>query len=102
MTKWIITAALFDIAYPPTLRIVARFEGNEEEARSRFREVLNSYDGAARKLTRREVFKFSDSQYFVRIEDRPNEFEYMMQLGELIVDTQDPELPDSVVWPDGV
>ncbi|MFI1510301.1 hypothetical protein [Streptomyces sp. NPDC020597] len=97
MTKWIVTAALFDIAYPPTLRIVAIFDANEEEARSRFREVLNSYDGGARKVTRREVFKFSDSQYLVRIEGRPGEFDYMMQLGELIVDTQDPELPDSVV-----
>ncbi|MGW0874242.1 hypothetical protein ACWD3Z_27685 [Streptomyces sp. NPDC002740] len=97
MTKWIMTATLFDIAYPPTLRIVARFEGSDEEARSRFREVLNSYDGAARKVTRREVFKFSDSQYLLRIEGRPMELEYMMQLGELIVDTQDPEFPDSVV-----
>lgn len=97
MTKWIITAALFDIAYPPTLRIVASFEGNEEEARSRFREVLNSYDGEARKVTRREVFSFSDSQCLVRIEGRAKEFKYMMQLGELIADTQDPELPNLVV-----
>ncbi|OQR63438.1 hypothetical protein B6E66_13965 [Streptomyces maremycinicus] len=97
MTKWIITATLFDMAYPPTLRIVASFDGDEEEARSRFREVLNSYEGAARKVRRRQVFKFSDSQYFVRVEGRPGEFDYMMQLGELIADTQDPELPDSIV-----
>ncbi|MGW6523998.1 hypothetical protein [Streptomyces sp. NPDC054962] len=97
MTKWIITATLLDIAYPPTLRIVAKFEGDEEKARSSFREVLNSYDGDARKVRRREVFKFSDSQYFIHIEGRAKQFDYMMQLGELIVDTQDPELPDSVV-----
>lgn len=94
--KWIITASEFDIAYPPTLRVVARLEGTEEEARSRFREVLNSYDGGAKKVKRREVFKFSDNQYSVCIEDRTKRFNYMMQLGELIADTQDPELPDSV------
>ncbi|MCQ9131145.1 MULTISPECIES: hypothetical protein [Streptomyces] len=94
--KWIITAALFDIAYPPTLRIAASFEGTEEEARFRFRELLNSYDGEARKVTSREVFKFSDNQYLVRVKGRTKEFAYMMQLGEQVVDTRDPELPDSV------
>ena len=97
MKKWIVTVATIDIAYPPILRIVSRLEGSEEEARSSFREIINSYDGDAKKVRRREVLKFSENQYFVRIESHVKKFEYMMQLGELIVDTQDPEISNSVM-----
>ncbi|MFF4542450.1 hypothetical protein [Streptomyces aureus] len=94
MSKWIVTASMLD-ADPPTLRTITNFEGGEAEALLKFHDVVNSYDHDVTKVTRREIYKYSDRQYLVRVLGRMKQVEYIMQLGELIVDTQDPELSSS-------
>ncbi|MEV7393214.1 hypothetical protein [Streptomyces sp. NPDC091215] len=94
MPKWIVIASMLD-ADPPTLRTIANFEGDETQALSKFHGIINSYDRDVTKVTRREIYQFSDRQYLVRILGRLKQVEYIMQLGELVVDTKDPSLPNS-------
>lgn len=95
MPKWIITAAMLD-ASPPTLRTIENFEGDESEALTKFRDIISSYDRDVTKVTRREVYRYSERQYLVRILGRMKQVEYIMQLAELVVDTGDPSLPNSL------
>ncbi|MEV7437893.1 hypothetical protein [Streptomyces griseoviridis] len=95
MPKWIITAAMID-ATPPTLRTIEIFEGNESEALAKLRDIVSSYARDVTKVTRREVYKYSELQYLVRILGRMKQVEYIMQLAELVVDTDDSSLPNSL------
>ncbi|MFK0113871.1 hypothetical protein [Streptomyces sp. NPDC091217] len=94
MPKWIVTASMRD-ADPPTLRTIANFEGDEPQALSKFYGIINSYDRDVTKVTRRQIYKYSDRQYLVRVLGRLKQVEYIMQLGELVVDTKDLSLPSS-------
>ncbi|MFI1377701.1 hypothetical protein ACH4UY_37685 [Streptomyces longwoodensis] len=94
MQKWIVTAAMLDES-PATLRTIANFEGSEEQAMSKFHEIINSYDRDVSKVTRREVYKYSERQYLVRTLGRLKEVEYIMQLGEFMGDATNLNSPSS-------
>ncbi|MET7457442.1 hypothetical protein ABZT03_37395 [Streptomyces sp. NPDC005574] len=86
MPKWIITAHTFDP--PPAMRTVSTIEGNEAEALQELLEIARTYNPDIKKVTRREIYRFSERQYLVRIHGSWNEVEYVVQLGELIGETQ--------------
>ncbi|MEU9393612.1 hypothetical protein AB0D86_26870 [Streptomyces sp. NPDC048324] len=86
MPKWIITAHTFDP--PPAMRTVSTVEGNEEEAIQELLETAKTYNPDIKKVIRREIYRFSERQYLVRIHGRWNQVEYVVQLGDLIAETQ--------------
>ncbi|MCX5097775.1 hypothetical protein OOK36_56080 [Streptomyces sp. NBC_00365] len=86
MPKWIITAHTFDP--PPAMRTVSTVEGNEAEALQELLEIAKTYNPDIKKVIRREIYRFSEHQYLVRLHGNWNEVEYVVQLGELIAETQ--------------
>ncbi|MFI9585064.1 hypothetical protein ACIHCQ_25175 [Streptomyces sp. NPDC052236] len=46
-------------------------------------------------MKRREIFQCGERAYFVRVTGRISQFEYLMQLAELVADTSSPDLPDT-------
>jgi hypothetical protein len=84
MPKWIITAHTFDP--PPAMRTVSNVEGNKEEALRELHAILNTYNPDIKKVTRREIYRYSECQYLVRIYGSWNEVEYVIQLSELMAD----------------
>ncbi|MGW2017655.1 hypothetical protein [Streptomyces sp. NPDC001927] len=61
-----------------------------------FLRILDTYEGDAWKVKRREIFKCSERTYVVRVHGRLSQFECLFQLAELVADTGDANLPDSV------
>ncbi|MFF0190791.1 hypothetical protein [Streptomyces sp. NPDC005244] len=86
MPKWIITAHTFDP--PPTLRTVSTIEGNETEALQELLETAKTYNPDIKKVIRREIYRYAERQYLVRVHGSGNEVEYVVQLGELITEVQ--------------
>lgn len=86
MSQWIITAHTFDP--PPAMRTVSTIEGNEAVALQRLLEVARTYNPDIKKVTRREIYKFSERQYLVHIHGSSNQVEYVIQLGERLAETQ--------------
>jgi hypothetical protein len=81
MPKWIITAHTFDP--PPAMRTVSNIEGDEAEALKELHVIINTYNPVIKKVTRREMYRYSERQYLVRIHGSWNIVEYFIQLGEL-------------------
>ncbi|MGW1723502.1 hypothetical protein ACWCQK_11310 [Streptomyces sp. NPDC002306] len=86
MPKWIITAHTFDP--PPAMRKVSDIEGNEAEALKELQAVISTYSPGITKVTRREIYRYSERQYLVCIYGNWNSAEYFIQLGELIADPE--------------
>ncbi|MFF3411167.1 hypothetical protein ACFYW8_34210 [Streptomyces sp. NPDC002742] len=87
MPKWIITAHTFDP--PPAMRTVSNIEVNEAEALKELDVVVSTYNPDIMKnVNRREIYRYSERQYFVRIHGSWNIVEYFIQLGELIADSE--------------
>jgi hypothetical protein len=86
MPKWIITAHTFDP--PPAMRTVSTIEGNEAEALKELLEIARTHNPDIKKVIRREIYRYSERQYLVRVHGSGNEVEYVVQLGELITDAQ--------------
>jgi hypothetical protein len=86
MPKWIVTAHTFDP--PPVMRTVSDVEGSEAEALKELQIVVSTYSPIIKKVTHREVYRFSERQYLVRILGSWNVVEYFIQLGELIADPE--------------
>ncbi|MFB7338360.1 hypothetical protein ACFC00_43270 [Streptomyces adustus] len=86
MPKWIITAHTFDP--PPAMRTVSDIEGSETEALKELHSIISTYSPGIKKVTRREIFRYSERQYLVRIHGSWNVIEYFIQLGELIADAK--------------
>ncbi|MFF9011351.1 hypothetical protein ACF09C_00010 [Streptomyces sp. NPDC014870] len=60
-----------------------------------FLEVVNTYEGRAWKVKRREIFKCAERSCVVRVHGRGSQFEFLFQLAELVADTADAGLPGS-------
>lgn len=81
MSKWIITAHTFDP--PPVLHTVADIEGDEAKSLKELHAIVSTYNPVIKKVTRREIYRYSERQYLVRIYGSWNTVEYFIQLGEL-------------------
>ncbi|MER5775521.1 hypothetical protein ABT144_14745 [Streptomyces sp. NPDC002039] len=57
---------------------------------------LDTYEGDVWKVQRREIFKCSERSYVIRVHGRFSQSEYLFQLAELVSDTGNANLPDSV------
>ncbi|MFF9607596.1 hypothetical protein ACF1GY_35940 [Streptomyces sp. NPDC014684] len=86
MPKWIITAHTFDP--PPAMHTVSNVDGSEEDALKELHVILNTYNPDIKKVTRREIFRYSERQHLVRIHGNRNIVEYVIQLGELMTDPE--------------
>ncbi|MFE2584581.1 hypothetical protein [Streptomyces sp. NPDC059378] len=84
MPKWIITAHTFDP--PSAMHTVSNIEVSEAEALKELHLTVNTYSLGIKKVTHREIFRYSERQYLVRIRGNWNAAEYIIQLGELITD----------------
>lgn len=78
-------------------KIVREVDGTEEEAREALLTAANTYSDSIMKLRRREVFRVSERSYFIRIQNRMNKYAYMVQLAELVSDSDRPD--DAAVTP---
>ncbi|MEU9272655.1 hypothetical protein AB0E04_45795 [Streptomyces sp. NPDC048251] len=86
MPKWIITAHTFDP--PPMMHTVSNIEGDEKEALKELHVAISTYNPDIKKVTRREIYRYSDHHYLVRIYGSWNQVEYVIQLGELMADSK--------------
>lgn len=86
MPKWIITTHTFDP--PPAMRTVSTIEGSEDEAILELLNVAKTHNIKIKKVIRREIYRFSERQYLVRLHGNWDQAEYIVQLGELITETQ--------------
>ncbi|MGW2826720.1 hypothetical protein ACWC24_37940 [Streptomyces sp. NPDC001443] len=75
-------------------------EGTEAEALASMRDIIDTFAEAftesGRRRQRRQVFQVSERRYFVRVHNRWSVEEAHFSLAELIADTQDADLPDTV------
>jgi hypothetical protein len=75
-------------------------EGTEAEALAAMLHIVNTFEeaftSAGRRRQRRRVFRVSERSYFVRVENRMSNKEAHFTLAELIADTHDDDLPDTV------
>ncbi|MER5465509.1 hypothetical protein ABT010_33435 [Streptomyces sp. NPDC002668] len=98
MTQWIVLASV--VGGNPSkdfeLRTLGEVKGSPEDAQNALLEAVNNYADDVWKVTRRQVFKCSDSSYLVRVEGRVAKYEYLIQLAEQVADTESAELPDTV------
>lgn len=81
MPKWIITAHTFDP--PPVMRTLSEVEGDEAKALKEFHAIISTYNFFIKKVARREIYRYSERQYLVRIHGNWNQVEHFIQLGEL-------------------
>ncbi len=81
MPKWIITAHTFDP--PPMMHTISEIEGDESEALKEFHTSISTYSPVIKKVTHRDIYRYSERQYLVRIHGKWNMAEYFIQLGEL-------------------
>ncbi|MGX1471249.1 UNVERIFIED_CONTAM: hypothetical protein RKD50_000057 [Streptomyces canus] len=98
MSRWIVVVTPVGgvAAEASSVRTLAEFEGSAEEAMTELAKRVNTYDRDVTKVKRREVFRYSDRAYFVRVNGLLHEFEYFFQLAELVADTKSPDLPDTI------
>ncbi|MEU1166959.1 hypothetical protein ABZ372_44220 [Streptomyces sp. NPDC005921] len=89
MTRWIVLAVpVAGVAdMDREAQTVAEFEGNAEEAAAALLEAATGFEHGRRKARRREVFKASDRSYFVRLQGRLSTYGFLIQLAELVHDT---------------
>ncbi|MEU9247220.1 hypothetical protein [Streptomyces sp. NPDC048385] len=81
MPKWIVTAHTFDP--PPVMRTISEIEGDEAEALKELHANISTYSPVSKKVTHREIYRYSERQYLVRIHSKWNVVEYIIQLGEV-------------------
>lgn len=95
MPRWIVVATVLD-AESTRVRNLANLECDEAEAKRKFFEILNTYDRGVSKVIRREIFKFTENSYLVRVSGRMSEVEHFIQMARIVADTKDPDVPDSL------
>ncbi|MGW4518339.1 hypothetical protein ACWEO4_41960 [Streptomyces sp. NPDC004393] len=75
-------------------------EGTEAEALAAMRDAVDTFAEAftesGRRRQRRRIFRVSERSYFVRVHNRMSVEEAHFSLAELVVDTHDADLPDTV------
>ncbi|HET6355415.1 hypothetical protein [Streptomyces sp.] len=68
-------------------RTVTEFEGNTEEAETALVRAADTFEHSIWKVRRREIFKCSSRCYFIRIQGRLATYGFLIQLAELIHDS---------------
>ncbi|MFI0090627.1 hypothetical protein [Streptomyces bobili] len=80
--------------------IHSELEGTEAEALAALLRIVDTYQAAVteagRRRQKRRVFRVSDRSYLVRVENTLSIHEAHFTLAELIADTHDDALPNSV------
>ncbi|MEU9332218.1 hypothetical protein AB0D49_03510 [Streptomyces sp. NPDC048290] len=90
MPRWAVLRAKGEAeAYRHTVH--REFEGTETEAMAELFRLLDTFEEHRR---RRRVYRISERCYLVRVEGRLFTSEARFTLAELVVDTEDVELPD--------
>ncbi|WP_329273902.1 hypothetical protein [Streptomyces sp. NBC_01451] len=89
MPRWIVLAIpVAGVADADSeARTVAEFEGSPEEAETALLEAANTYKHGSGKVRRREIFKSSSRSYFIRIQGRWATHSLLVQLAELVHDS---------------
>ncbi|MFE3033681.1 hypothetical protein ACFXKY_18815 [Streptomyces canus] len=103
MPGWAVMRAL-GLAEISNYTVCRELEGTEAEALAEMLRIIDTFGQAAtaagRHRQRRQVFRVSERSYFVRVEkgwSTPQEAHFI--LAELVADTQDDDLPDTVADP---
>lgn len=73
-------------------RIVTEFEGSTEEAEAALLQAAHTYEHSLWKVRRREVFTCSSRSYFIRLQNRLATYGFLIQLAELVHDSDAKEL----------
>ncbi|NEC93529.1 hypothetical protein G3I71_49175 [Streptomyces sp. SID12501] len=96
MSRWIVLVSPVGGSPAESYRVAIHEElaGSPEDVEAAFLRILNTYEGEAWKVKRREIFKCSERSYVVRVHGRFSRFEYLFQLAELVSDTGDADLAD--------
>ncbi|WP_162688821.1 MULTISPECIES: hypothetical protein [unclassified Streptomyces] len=68
-------------------RTVAEVEGSTEEAEAALLQAAHTYEHSLWKVRRREIFRCSSRSYFVRLHNRLASYGFLIQLGELVHDS---------------
>ncbi|MFF7145332.1 MULTISPECIES: hypothetical protein [Streptomyces] len=74
-------------------RTIAEFEGSAEEAEAALRYAVNTYEDSLWKVRRREIFTCSSRSYFLRIQGRLAKCGFLIQLAELVYDSDAKPMP---------
>ncbi|MGW5367977.1 hypothetical protein ACWER6_11985 [Streptomyces sp. NPDC004009] len=99
MSRWVVLQVE---GQAEALRYTARreVEGTEAYALAVLRQVVNTFGQAVtesgRRRQRRQVFRVSERSYFVRVHNRMSVEESHLTLAELVADTHDDGLPDTL------
>ncbi|MFF3166156.1 hypothetical protein [Streptomyces sp. NPDC003273] len=94
MPRWAIVIAHGD-AESSRYYIHSELEGTESEALAALRSTVDASQKAS-KRQRRQVFCVSERSYFLRIMYRGYSSQAHFTLAELVADTHDDDLPDTV------
>ncbi|WP_328884168.1 hypothetical protein [Streptomyces sp. NBC_00299] len=73
-------------------RTVAEFEGSAEEAEAALLQAAHTYEHTLWKVRRREIFKCSSRSYFIRLQNRLATYVFLIQLAELVHDSDSKRL----------
>ncbi|MFJ6718497.1 hypothetical protein [Streptomyces sp. NPDC091259] len=94
MSRWIVLAIPVDGVSETDrdARTLAEFEGTAEEAESTLRQTASVYEHKLWKVRRREIFECSSRSYFIRIHGRMTTYCLLIQLAELVHDTEWPTI----------
>ncbi|MFD9389739.1 hypothetical protein ACFWBB_03030 [Streptomyces sp. NPDC060000] len=99
MPRWAIVVAHGD-AESSRYYIHSEPEGTESEALAALLNTVDAFQKASRpksiKRQRRQVFRVSERSYFVRVMHRGYSGQAHFTLAELVADTHDDDLPDTV------
>ena len=88
MSRWIVLG--LPVSTDEGVRTLAELDGSPEEAEQALRQAANTYEHDLRKVLRREVFQCSDRSLFLRIHGRIHTHSFLIQLAELIHDSDTP------------
>ncbi|OEJ23207.1 hypothetical protein AS594_00420 [Streptomyces agglomeratus] len=89
MPRWIVLAVpVAGVAETDReTRTVTEFEGSAEEAEMALVRAVDTFEDRLWKVRRREIFKCSDRSYFIRIQGRLTTCGFLIQLAELVHDS---------------
>ncbi|MFE7113217.1 hypothetical protein ACFU98_28060 [Streptomyces sp. NPDC057575] len=89
MPRWIVLAVPVEGVADTDrdARTVAEFEGSAEEAETALVQAATTYEHSRWKVRRREIFKCSSRSYFIRIQGRLATYGFLIQLAELMYDS---------------
>ncbi|GGQ32985.1 hypothetical protein [Streptomyces roseolilacinus] len=95
MSRWIVLAVPVDGVAEASrdARTVVELEGSPEEATAALIQTVNTYEHSIRKVRRRGIFKCSDRSYFLRLRGRIATYGFLIQLAELVHDSDASTVP---------